>query len=172
MRLTVDLATTRRELRHQFALWDIDPSEFEVVWENELNPSAGRLAPGVQVLYLRNTIWQQISCYTFTTRANNLRQVFLLIQRLRIAEQQGVQYQGLTFTRDVVKSGPDNNERDKKEVLLDAYDVVGVSPDDPIDMVKEIYTRKAQRYHPDHGGDVEKFTRLDEAYTLIIKSRG
>ena len=168
----VDLGTTRRELRHQFALWDIDPSEFEVLWENQFNPNAGRLAPGVQVRYLRNGIWQQIACYAFTTRASNLRQIFLLIQRLRIAEQQGVQYQGLTFSREVAQAGIDEGERERKETLLDAYDILGVNPDDPLGMVGEIYRKKSTYYHPDKGGDPEKFKRLTAAYNLILESRG
>jgi len=168
--MKVPLDDTRRDIRHTFALWGLDPSEFEILWENELNPKAGRLAPGVQVRYIRNGKWQQISCYTFTTRAANLRQVFLLIERLRIAEQQGVQYEGLTFTTAVASTV--DTKRQEKEDLLDAYDILGVSPDDPVDLVKNVYRNKAQYYHPDKGGDPEKFKKLTAAYELVLKNRG
>ena len=168
--MKVSLDQTRRDIRHTFALWGLDPSEFEILWESEVNPKAGRLAPGVQVRYLRNGKWQQISCYTFTSRAANLRQVFLLIQRLRIAEQQGVQYEGLTFTTEVATTV--DTERQKKEDLLDAYDILGVSPDDPVDLIKRVYNNKAQYYHPDKGGAPEKFKKLTAAYDLILKARG
>lgn len=168
--MKVSLDQTRRDIRHTFALWGLDPSEFEILWESEVNPKAGRLAPGVQVRYLRNGKWQQISCYTFTSRGANLRQVFLLIQRLRIAEQQGVQYEGLTFTTEVATTV--DTERQKKEDLLDAYDILGVSPDDPVDLIKRVYNNKAQYYHPDKGGAPEKFKKLTAAYDLILKARG
>ena len=34
-KIVVDVDQTRREIRHQFALWDIDPSDFEILWEEE-----------------------------------------------------------------------------------------------------------------------------------------
>jgi len=39
---TVDVDKTRAEIRHQMAMWDIDPSEFEILWEEERDP-AGRV---------------------------------------------------------------------------------------------------------------------------------
>lgn len=168
---TVDLERTRRQIRHTFALWAIEPSEFEILWESELSEKAGRLAPGVQVRYLRGRKWQQVSCFTFNTRAANLRQVFLLLDRLRIAEQQGVQYEGLTFTTEVVTT---DKERVQKESLLDAYDILGVNPDDPIDLIDRVYRAKSSIYHPDNktSGNEQKFKRITEAYDQIKKSRG
>ncbi len=168
-RKVVALDTTRAQIRHQFALWDIDPSEFEIIWEEERE--GGRLIrrPGAKVRYMRNGQWQEIACYGFPTRAENLRQVFLLLERLRIAEQQGVQYQGLTFSKDLATVGAESG---RKQDLLDAYDVLGVSPDDPLELVKDVYRRKSMYYHPDKGGDQEKFKRLSQAYDLVMKTRG
>lgn len=161
MARTVDVDQTRREIRHQFALWDIDPSEFEILWEEDR--SSGRIIrrPGARVRYMRNGQWQEVACYGFPTRAENLRQIFLLLERLRIAEQHGVQYQGLTFTKELTATSP---ETARKESLLDAYDVLGVSPDDPAELIKDVFRRKSMFYHPDRGGDSEKFKRLNKAY--------
>lgn len=169
MTKTVDVDQTRREIRRQFSLWDIDASEFEIVWEEDR--STGRILrrPGATVRYMRNGNWQEVACYGFPNRAQNLRQCFLLLERLRIAEQHGVQYQGLTFTKDVATT---TGELARKESLLDAYDTLGVSPDDPVDLIKSIFRRKSLHYHPDKGGDQEKFKRLNNAYDLIMKSRG
>ena len=172
MARTVDLDQTRREIRHTFVLWDIDASEFEIIWEEERSGTRVLRQPGVTVRYLRNGQWQQIACYAFPTRAKNLRQCFLLLERLRIAEQQGVQYQGLTFTKDIAMASTEASGASKKEELLDALDTLGVSPDDPIELIKRVYANKSQFYHPDKGGDPEKFKRLDKAYKLILKSRG
>lgn len=167
---TVDVDQTRREIRHTFFLWDIDPSEFELEWEVE--KGAGRTTirrPGATVRYMRDGHWQFVACYGFPTRAENLRQCFLLLDRLRVAEQHGVQYEGLTFTKDITTT---TDEGTRKESLLDAYDILGVSPDDDLDLVKDIFRRKSMRYHPDKGGDEVKFKRLNTAYELVMKSRG
>ena len=169
MAKTVDVDQTRREIRHTFALWDIDPSEFEILWEEDR--SSGRILrmPGARVRYMRDGQWQEVACYGFPNRALNLRQCFLLLERLRIAEQHGVQYQGLTFTKEVATT---TGETARKESLLDAYDILGVSPDDPTELIKDVFRRKSMYYHPDKGGTDEKFKRLNKAYELICKSRG
>ena len=163
----VDTDTTRKEIRHAFALWDIDPSEFEILWEED--KAGTRRLPGARVRYMRNGQWQEVACYGFSNRALNLRQCFLLLDRLRIAEQHGVQYQGLTFTKEVATT---TGESARKEGLMDAYDILGVSPDDPIELITDVYRKKSMYYHPDKGGNEEKFKRLNKAYELISKSRG
>ena len=167
-RTTVDVDKTRSQIRHQFTLWDIDPSEFEIIWEEDRSSGKIERRPGATVRYMRNGQWQSISCFGFPSRSANLRQCFLLLERLRIAEQNGVQYQGLTFTSDLATTG----EPSRKESLLDAYDTLGVSPDDPVELINDVYRRKSQYYHPDKGGDAEKFKRLNAAYELVMKSRG
>ena len=168
-RTTVDVDRTRREIRDTFSKWDIDPSEFEIVWEEDR--SSGRIVrrPGASVRYLRNGNWQSVRCYAFPSRAANLRQCFFLLDRLRIAEQNGVQYEGLTYTKDLATS---TGESGRKENLLDSYDILGVSPDDPVELIKDVFRRKSMYYHPDKGGDTEKFKRLNNAYELIMKHRG
>ncbi|KKM92422.1 hypothetical protein LCGC14_1218700 [marine sediment metagenome] len=170
MTRVVAVDKTRAQIRHQFALWDIDASEFEILWEEDR--TSGRIIrrPGARVRYMRDGNWQEVACFGFPSRTENLRQCFLLLERLRIAEQHGVQYQGLTFTKDVATT---TGEAARKESLMDAYDILGVSPDDPISLVKDIFRRKSQHYHPDkEGGTAEKFKRLNGAYELIMKSRG
>ena len=168
-RKSVDVDQTRREIRHTFSLWDIDPSEFEILWEEDR--STGRIIrkPGARVRYMRNGEWQEVGCFGFPNRAENLRQCFFLLERLRIAEQHGVQYQGLTFTKDLATT---TGEAARRESLMDAFDTLGASFDDPTELVKDIFRRKSMYYHPDKGGTDEKFKRLDEAYKLIMKSRG
>jgi len=169
MARTVEVDMTRRDIRHTFDLWDIDPSEFEIIWEEDR--SSGRIIrkPGAKVRYLRNRQWQEVACYGFPTRAANLRQCYLLLDRLRIAEQNGVQYQGLTYTKDIATT---TGEAAKRENLMDAYDILGASPDDPADLIRDVFRRKSMYYHPDKGGTEEKFKRLNRAYELILNSRG
>jgi len=164
---TVPVDQTRRDIRHTFFKWEIDPSEFEILWEEDL--ARGRRGPGARVRYYRNGSWQEMSCFGFPTRAENLRQCFLLLDRLRIAEQHGVRYAGLTFTKELAAV---DREQSRKEDLLEAYDILGAGPDDPIELVKDVFHKKCHFYHPDKGGTEDKFKRLRAAYERICESRG
>ena len=166
---SVEVDVTRQEIRDEFARWHIDRSDFEILWDTNPNFPTTRL-PGAIVRFYRQNIWQEISCFRFRSRAENLRQCFLLLQRLRIAEKYGVQYAGLTSSKSVVSTN--NAPTGEKEALLDAYDRLGVSPDDPIELIKDVFRKKSMYYHPDKGGTDEKFTKLRNAYELIMKSRG
>lgn len=170
--ITVQLDRTREEMRDTFRKWGIDPSEFEITWQFDRSEPNRRL-PGAVVRYMRQGKWQTVTSYAYTTRAANLRQIYLFLDRIRIAEMNGVQYEGLSYSTEVaMTNNPSNSERAKRETLMEAFDIVGVKVDDPIDLVKDVYRRKTMYYHPDKGGDPEKFKSLTEAYELILKSRG
>jgi hypothetical protein len=168
--LITDVETTRKDLREMFRKWDIDRTEYDVDWEQ--NNSRGQRMPGAIVHYLRNGQWQTVCCYSKNTRAENLRQIFLFLDRIRISERVGVQYQGLSSSKELVAQQPGQVEKERKEALLDAYDIVGASPDDKFEMIESIYLKKCQFYHPDKGGDPERFKRLTAAFELIKQSRG
>jgi len=162
----IEVDATREDIREMFRKWGFDRSEIEILWDESKDHS--RL-PGAIVRYLRQRAWQEVSCRAFPTRDQNLRQIFLFLDRVRIAEDNGVAYTGLTGSKELA---PVNNEGNRKEDLLDAYDILGASPDDPIEMIKDIYKKKSNYYHPDkQGGNAEKFKRLQTAYELICKSR-
>lgn len=48
------------------------------------------------------------------------------------------------------------------------YRVLGLDDDADIEEVKHAYRKLAVKYHPDKGGDPEKFQRIHEAYQRII----
>jgi hypothetical protein len=169
----VEADRTRTELREMFYRWGVEKGNWDIEWQEEMVGTVRRRLPGVTLRYYRQGHWQVISSFAKSTRAENLRQIYLFLDRIRIAERFGVQYQNLSFTKEIVATGaPPNAERDRKEDLLDAYDTVGASPDDPMEDIDRIYKIKVQRHHPDHGGDAERFKRLTAAYELIKKSRG
>lgn len=159
-RRPVDTQNTMRDLRAMFQKWDVE------MWEPI--PDRER-APGVTLRYYRAGSWQQVHCDAFPTRAQNLRQVYLLLDRLRIAEKNGVSYTGLASTRDLVATG---SEGPTKTRLQDAYFILGATPGDPLELIKDIYLKKATFYHPDKGGNKEKFAQLHQAYETICAARG
>ena len=156
----VDTEKTMRDLRAMFGKWEVE------MWEPI--PDQQR-APGLTLRYYRAGTWQQVHCDAFPTRAQNLRQVYLLLDRLRIAEKNGVSYTGLASTRDLVAATAEGQTKTK---LQDAYFTLGVTSEDPTEMIKNIYLSKAHFYHPDHGGDKGKFIQLQQAYEAICQARG
>ncbi|MCK4300739.1 MAG: J domain-containing protein [Planctomycetes bacterium] len=160
VRRAVDTNRTLADLRDTFRRWEVE------LWEAIPDP---KTANGIAVRYFRAEQWQQVSCLTFPRRADNLRQCFLLLDRLRIAEQHGVSYTGLTSTTELARATP---EVHRQEALLEAYGILGAAPDDPIELVKIIYKRKAMYFHPDKGGDAKKMQRLQKAYETVCANRG
>ncbi len=59
----------------------------------------------------------------------------------------------------------------KVKERINSYEVLGVFPDDPIELIKDIYKTKVKSYHPDKGGKDEKFIAIDKAYKAILKER-
>jgi hypothetical protein len=169
----VNIETTRKDIRETFTKWGIRPENYMIEWADKgLESVDSRFKYGVSIRYFRNKVWQTVTCMDYGRKDDNLRQCYLLIDRLRIAEHHGVQYQNLAFTKEVAKTTPVEVEKDRRESLLEAYDIVGGSPDDPIDLIMDLYRKKATYYHPDKGGDKDRFVKLTKAYELICTSRG
>lgn len=173
MALRVDIDRTRKNIRAMFHQWDIDPSEYEINYQEEvLTTGVRRRLAGATIRYLRDGKWQNVSCYSKWDRPTNLRQIFLFLDRIRKSEKVGIQYEGLSFTTELTRASSESPEREKKESLLDAYDFLGVSPDDPLNLIKDVYRKKCMYYHPDKGGTEDKFKQLNEAYNMVMMSRG
>lgn len=155
-----------------FDLWGIE--QFSILREQEEFVSGGmRRGNGVTVSYLRKGAWQSVFC-NHGDYQDNMRQVFLFLDRVRIAEKSGIAYQGLSSTKDLVSTGPaqGNGNSESKENFEDACDVLGVEPGASWDEVDRVYKVKVQFAHPDKGGDPEKFKRIQRAYEYIKQVKG
>ncbi len=53
----------------------------------------------------------------------------------------------------------------------DYYEILGVSKSTSADDIKKAYRNLAMKYHPDKGGDAEKFKEIDEAYKFLINKK-
>jgi hypothetical protein len=53
-----------------------------------------------------------------------------------------------------------------------SFRLLGLSPSANWDEIERAYRKKAKIHHPDHGGDEDTMRALNEAYSLIKKSRG
>jgi DnaJ-class molecular chaperone len=52
-----------------------------------------------------------------------------------------------------------------------AYKMMGVSPSSPWPDVERAFRAKAKLHHPDHGGDDDVMRALNDAYSLIKRTR-
>lgn len=51
--------------------------------------------------------------------------------------------------------------------MSDYYNTLGISKSASADEIKKAYRRLALKYHPDRGGDHNKFTEINEAYQVL-----
>src|SRR3989338_2889978 len=49
----------------------------------------------------------------------------------------------------------------------DYYRILGLTKEATEDDIKKAYRKLAHKYHPDKGGDVEKFKEISEAYQIL-----
>lgn len=76
-----------------------------------------------------------------------------------------------------------NNSRQSDNIRMNptlAYSILGVSPEDSVDIIRENYKRKIKEYHPDKvesmGQEIKdlaarKTIEINEAYALLKKMR-
>ena len=51
--------------------------------------------------------------------------------------------------------------------MKNPYEVLGVANNTPVDECKKAYRRLSRTYHPDNGGDSNKFDEVQKAWKLI-----
>ena len=72
-----------------------------------------------------------------------------------------------------VEDEPGEQQRRASAADVDlSYRLLGVSPSAAWEEIERAFRKKAHLHHPDHGGDDDTMRALNEAYTLIKKTRG
>jgi DnaJ-domain-containing protein 1 len=65
-------------------------------------------------------------------------------------------------------SGGPNASQGGRDPRQQALELLGLEAGASLQAIKRAYRRLAKAHHPDLGGDVERFHRLDAAYRLLI----
>ncbi len=55
---------------------------------------------------------------------------------------------------------------------MDAHEVLGVGRDADVDEIKQAYAEHARETHPEHGGSMEEYRRVREAYETVMERQG
>ena len=121
--------------------------------------------PGAAVYFLRGGKQQCIACDRWDRVEDNLQAIRKTIDALRGLERWGssaivdAAFQGFA----ALPSGDD---------ATGWWTVLGVARDAPLDIVKQTYRARLMATHPDRGGDVEQYHRLQTAWKQFIAERG
>jgi len=51
--------------------------------------------------------------------------------------------------------------------MFNPHQILGIDPSASEDEIKKAYRKLAMKYHPDKGGDEEKFKQISEAYSIL-----
>lgn len=151
---------TLADLRKLMKDWGIEDYE----------PVPGEDGRSYTVRYLRGKVWMEVSSSLQPTKAQNLRADYWAIHNLKTWGERGItgMASGVTFAGELVPTGQGSD----RESFDEACAVLGVDPDAPVDEVKKVFQIKVQRHHPDHGGNPERFKRLQRAYEFILQVKG
>lgn len=76
---------------------------------------------------------------------------------------------GLAFEYDTSRGGDQSGGGERKELFVDLYEVLQVSPNADAETIHRVYRLLAHRYHPDNAdsGDEEAFKRVLQAYKVL-----
>lgn len=146
---------TRRDIATEFARWNAQAGA-TVVTDYDL-PLAkdGTLAAEVRFMLRGSVVTMRIDAWD--DFATNLKAAQLNIRDMRLTEARG----GATGMREAYLqiAAPARSR--------DPYEVLGVRPDTPVEIIEDYYRARVKRVHPDAGGDAEEFKAVQQAWEAI-----
>ncbi|HZS02228.1 MAG TPA: J domain-containing protein [Chloroflexota bacterium] len=157
----IDLARTKRELIHCLDVW---PGA-EYVSIGDYRDQAG----GEAVVVFRfngnlvRIVYDEACCHRC-----NMRAVFLTLDALRLAYKRGLgDVLGRTVAQMLALPGAE---------YIDPYELLGVRPDAPMEVIEASYRALVKQWHPDRNpqdvdGALRKTTQLNEAIAKVRADR-
>jgi hypothetical protein len=148
---------TMRQLRDCFGKWGVAQWN---VWPTRV--SDARNDPRVIIEFAHpkgNTV--SLTMEKQRTARDNLRVLYLALDAMRLNEKRGI---GDVLGEAYLQLAAPERQRDPFEVL-------GIRPDAPEEVMEAAYKGLAKVHHPDKGGDPEVFKEVQDAYERITKER-
>lgn len=149
---------TNTELQAEFELWGVKD------WETNY-PRGARLEGQnqseqdrtVQLTYIKNGKEIKLAMGRQNRAVDNLRVLYLAIQSMRLNEKRGI--------GEVLESA--YLQLNAPIPTKDPYELLGVRPDAPIEVVEAAYKAKVKQVHPDLGGSEQEMKMLNDAIQQI-----
>lgn len=161
---SVTEAQTQREIRSEFRKWDDDAQrdgEGEIITAYDFPPPkeiGGKDALCRVTLRGVNII---IECALQPSYRQNLRAVFFAINAMRMNEKRGISD---TIRKAYLQLEAPPSERDP-------YEILGVRPDAPIEVIKAAHRALAKQLHSDVGGRDSDMKEANNALEVIEEER-
>ncbi|MCJ7527471.1 MAG: J domain-containing protein [Methyloceanibacter sp.] len=148
-------AVVRLDIRAEFRRWGMSPDEYEIYPKE---PDGGAM-----IDFWRAGKKQTIKCRKSREWAQNLFALWAVIESLRLAQQRGILDELITAGLAMLPAGA---------AMRDPYEVLGVRPDAPMDVIEAAYRVRAKTLHPDTGGDHEEMKVLNDSMERVKQDRG
>lgn len=150
-------ATTRRDLEIEFRRWNQQAGEMVIPDYALPMYQPGAIAAAVVFSLRGQRVEMRID--RWPDFATNLRAAYLNIRDMRLAEARG----GLEGMREALAALPaPARERDP-------YEVLGVRPDSPREVIDASYRALAKKLHSDVGGEDASMKALNAAYEKVTR---
>ena len=156
-------AETQRDIRDTFGRWGVrdwsieSPAQKRGDYERRTLPPEQRLVR----LSFHHPKGHQIALESAAqdTPAGNLRVLYLAVEGLRKNEVRGL--------ADVMTAAYLQLAPPEGSIQRDPYEVLGVRPDSPPEVVEAAYRALARIRHPDAGGTAEEMAELNRAHDAL-----
>jgi hypothetical protein len=158
-------ARTRSDLRAIFRLWGVDEYDVHCAAGGAMAERRGldqsdrevivrfRHPDGREIM-VRKSDWDR--------PVDNFRRIYFALDAMRKIWREELE--------DVVRAA--YLQLDAPASTRDPYEVLGVRPDAPMEIVEVAYKTRAKTAHPDRGGSVEAMAELNAAVERIRSERG
>ena len=145
---------TENELRASFRQWARHHNARSIPWALEN-------LRGKRDVTLRYTLPDQpevvLTMDRQRTAEDNLRVLYLAVEAMRLNDVRGV--------TDVVRAA--YLALPSPAIERDPYEVLGVRPDTPPEVIEAAYKALARKHHPDNGGDAAEMATINAAYERL-----
>ena len=157
---------TKIDLGYCFEKWGVHPDDWGVDHDRkarDLKGFQGKAARRVTIWWIHPGTDQRItlSCDKNATQADNFRALQKCIVDVRLQEVRGVGDVMATAYAQIAAPA----------TARDPYEVLGVRPDAPAEVIKASYKARAKLAHGDTGGSDEEMASLNAARDELV-SRG
>lgn len=149
---------TTRELGDAFRRWGVAHDEWELIPAAE---PTRRDPQGIRLVYTLRGQEVRLEMSNQDTGRDNLRVLYLAVEAMRLNEARGL--------GDVVQSAYLQLAAPAK--VRDPYEVLGVRPDSPPEVIEAAHRALAKRHHPDAGGSVEAMKEINAALERVQLDR-
>jgi len=121
--------------------------------------------PGVVVYFQKNGEDMAAACDRWDNPRDNAQDLYHYLHETRMQEQRGTVTAESEYEKLRLPSGDD----DAVEAAPPAHVVLDVTPDAPESVVESAYRAKLKEVHPDRGGSVEEFKRVQKAKKELLE---